>query len=257
MILKVFLATFFSFFVFSQPNQTNYLIHPDEKNIKTRFSPPKNFKRITVPKNSFGSYLRNLKLKKHNELVKYYDGSTKPKNNIYCAVVDQKISNRDLQQCADAVMRLRGEYLFSIKEYNDIHFNFLRDHKPRYYKDYTKDLSNYNRFLSYMDWVFAFANTESLANELHAKSIQNISIGDVFIHVNVGNIGHAVIVVDVAINQLGERMFILAQSYMPAQETQILINPNSQNSPWFSNQDEIINTPEWTFYPTQLMSFKD
>jgi len=47
--------------------------------------------------------------------VKYYDGSTKINRNVYCSVIDQDIDPVDLQQCADAVMRLRGEYLLKQK----------------------------------------------------------------------------------------------------------------------------------------------
>ncbi len=40
---------------------------------------------------------------------------------------------------------------------------------------------------------------------------------------------------------------------MPAQDFHILKNPNS-DSPWYNlNNDEIIETPEWTFDTSQLM----
>jgi hypothetical protein len=50
---------------------------------------------------------------------------------------------------------------------------------------------------------------------------------------------------------------MLAQSYMPAQETQILINPNdSTNSPWYSfNESTDIITPEWNFTINDLRRF--
>ncbi len=52
--------------------------------------------------------------------VSYYNGQTKSNNNVYCGVVNQEIDPVDLQQCADAVMRLRGEYLYKHKRYNEI-----------------------------------------------------------------------------------------------------------------------------------------
>ncbi|KXA17078.1 DUF4846 domain-containing protein, partial [Fusobacterium nucleatum] len=51
--------------------------------------------------------------------------------------------------------------------------------------------------------------------------------------------------------------FRLAQSYMPAQQTQILINPNNKElGVWYSlkGKDELI-TPEWDFSINQLRSF--
>ncbi|MBN1525641.1 MAG: hypothetical protein JW904_14275 [Spirochaetales bacterium] len=56
----------------------------------------------------------------------------------------------------------------------------------------------------------------------------------------------------------GEKIFLLAQSYMPAQEIQIVINPGSDSlSPWYSADfGPILDTPEWRFYPaTDLRKF--
>ncbi len=82
----------------------------------------------------------------------------------------------------------------------------------------------------------------------------DIQIGDVFIQKG-RPYGHAVIVLDVAVNPISsEREFILAQSFMPAQETQVLINP-SNGGVWYSIKSEIINTPEWTFGWNDLRRF--
>jgi hypothetical protein len=43
---------------------------------------------------------------------------------------------------------------------------------------------------------------------------------------------------------------------MPAQETQILINPNNPETSWYSLEaGETIYTPEWTFYTDNLKHF--
>jgi hypothetical protein len=59
------------------------------------------------------------------------------------------------------------------------------------------------------------------------------------------------------VNNSGEKVFLLAQSYMPAQEIQILKNStNSELSPWFSADfvGKLI-TPEWTFEATDLKTW--
>ena len=88
-------------------------------------------------------------------------------------------------------------------------------------------------------------------------NIHQAKIGDVLIQG--GHPGHAVIIVDeVEDSQTGNRLFLLAQSYMPAQEVQILNNPNNQAiSPWYQLQEGTIRTPEWTFYSSDLRRFEE
>ena len=83
--------------------------------------------------------------------------------------------------------------------------------------------------------------------------------GDVFI--KGGSPGHAVIVVDVAIYpQTGKKVFLLTQSYMPAQQIQILVNPANRGlSPWYElsdNDEGKLYTPEWVFEKKDLKRFK-
>ncbi len=234
------------------------LINPEGKTIQERFNTPKNFTRVPLSKKDFGSYLRKLPLKPFNSKVKYYDGREKYNDNVYISVVDMEIGTRDLQQCADAVMRLRGEFLFEQKRLQDIHFNFVSDGKPRYFKKYAKGDHSYKKFRRYMNYIFAYANTASLRKELaKVPNIENIQVGDVFIQQ--GNpFGHAVIVVDVASNAAGEKIFMIAQSYMPAQETQILVNTNNETlSPWYKAKKGTLHTPEWTFQSSDLRRFKN
>ena len=83
--------------------------------------------------------------------------------------------------------------------------------------------------------------------------LKNMQIGDVFIMG--GSPGHAVIVVDMAENAKGEKIFMLAQSYMPAQQTQILINRESDGV-WYSLKGkDVLVTPEWNFPVERLRKF--
>ena len=66
--------------------------------------------------------------------------------------------------------------------------------------------------------VFSYAGTASLSRELAPVNYQDMKIGDVFIQG--GHPGHAVIVVDIAVHpKTKKKVFLLAQSYMPAQHT--------------------------------------
>ena len=72
--------------------------------------PPQGFTRTET--NGFGTYLRNLPLKAEGSMVHLYDGSVKYWQGGAYAVVNMEIGTTDLQQCADACMRLRAEYLW-------------------------------------------------------------------------------------------------------------------------------------------------
>lgn len=237
--------------------QTYQIINKSGTTLKERFNPPQNYERVNLDKNSFGEYLRNIKLKPYGSLVHFYNNKVKENYGIYVSVIDMNLDKQDLQQCADAVMRLRGEYLYSQKEYNQIHFNTLSDNKPKYFLNYTNGKNTYSDFRSYMRYIFSYANTTSLYNELiPVKNINDIRPGDVFIQKR-RPYGHAVIVMDVAVNpKTGKKVYLLAQSYMPAQDTQILENPNNKDiSPWYEVNNLEINTPQWTFEPKDLRRF--
>lgn len=101
-----------------------------------------------------------------------------------------------------------------------------------------------------------YAGTASLAKELDKVGIEDAQIGDVLIQG--GHPGHAVIIVDQVVDTLsGDARFLLAQSYMPAQDLQILLNPtDSEISPWYELKAGEIVTPEWLFSSNDLMRFR-
>jgi hypothetical protein len=253
--------------------QSESIINPDGMTIEERFSTPEGFERSTVAEKSFGAYLRQLPLKPDGAKVHYFDGREKSRAGVYAAVVDLDLDPRNLQQCADAVIRLRGEYLFDQQRYNKINFHFTNGFEASY-KKWTEGYrikvdgrnvswyptnragNSYKIFRQYLKMVFAYAGTISLNQELKPKALEDIEIGDVFIQA--GSPGHAVIVVDLAKHpDTGEKRFLLAQSYMPAQDIQVLRNPaNEPENPWYSNQIIAqLRTPEWTFNKTDLKSY--
>ncbi|MFT3678696.1 MAG: DUF4846 domain-containing protein [Ferruginibacter sp.] len=207
---------------------------------------PAGFKRINSDSNSFAQWLLHVPLKK-DKTVHLFNGDIKRNQSAQFAVLDITVGNRDLQQCADAVMRLRAEYLYDKKNFSQISFS-----------DNEKGVYNfdppYNRehFQSYLNKVFGICGSASLSKQLKQSNLANIKAGDVLIRG--GFPGHAVIVVDVAVNDAGEKIFMLAQSYMPAQDIHLLLNPSAKElSPWYEADDEYyIETPEYLFTKNEL-----
>ena len=234
---------------------------------------PSGFQRIPVDSNSVGAFYRNLSLKKDNK-VYLYNGALKGNQQAKYAVLDIDVGNKDLQQCADATMRLRAEYLFHHHQKDKIQFHFtsgdlakwtsysegyrskISGNNVTWVKTAQKDTS-YACFRKYMDLVFSYCGTRSMDKEVIAVLAKDIQIGDVF-HETGNPYGHAVTVMDLAVDSSGNRIFMLSQSYMPAQNIHILKNPNSRDgNPWYTKTDGLaLRTPEWTFPAGSLKRWK-
>jgi len=237
-----------------------------------RIKVPEGYKRISVGSGTFADWLRYLPLKEGKPSVKLYNGKLKGNQTVHEAIVDIDVGTTDIQQCADAVMRMRAEYLYSIKDYKNLHFNFTSGHSigfEKWSQGYRTQIKgnnvtwiksaekndSYKVFRSYCNTIFNYAGTSSLSKELkRVDDIKNIQIGDVFI---VGGFpGHAVLVVDICEHiKTKEKLFLIQQSYMPAQEIHVLKNfNNSELNPWYSiNFGNVLETPEWSFQKNQLM----
>lgn len=239
------------------PNKTS---ESEEGNsIISRFTVPEGYIRVQTRPGTFGYFLQNFALKPEGEKVFYYNGFPKFNQRYHCAVLNIDVGNRDLQQCADAVMRLRGEFLFSEKRFDEVAFNFVSDGKPRYFLEYSSNDTSYNSFRKYMDYIFNYANTRSLYDQMEKVVIDSIQIGDVLIQKK-NPYGHAVIVVDMAVHKSnGSKIYLIAQSYMPAQSIHVLINTEDEGlSPWYKiSPNEQIITPEWDFTKNDLRRFVD
>ncbi|HMD00999.1 MAG TPA: DUF4846 domain-containing protein [Ferruginibacter sp.] len=208
---------------------------------------PDGYKRINVAPGSFGEWLRNFELKK-DRTVYLFNGEAKFNQTAQYAVLNIDVGNKDLQQCADAVMRLRADWQFAMQKFDSITFTDNEHGVYHFTAPYNR--SNFNTYLSR---VFGMCGSASLSKQLHAvDDLSTIMPGDVLIRG--GFPGHAVIVMDVATNDAGERIYMLAQSYMPAQDIHVLNNPlYASLSPWFQvNDHKLIQTPEYTFYRTEL-----
>jgi len=218
--------------------------------LASRIAPPPGFLRTEAPAGSWAAWLRALPLKPEGSAVLIYTGGQKWRQDVHVAVISIDVGTRDLQQCADAIMRLRAEWLWSENRKSEIAFNDTDGKRMRL----AGRGGDYKSFRKYMDLVFAYAGTYSLEREL--KPVPNpadVTTGDVFI--KGGFPGHAVLVADTAVNpSTGEKRFLLVQSYMPAQEMHVLRHPGTADgSPWYpaSFSGDLV-TPEWTFAHTSL-----
>ena len=247
---------------------------------------PQGFERVVIDDTtSFAYFLRNLPLKPEGSPVMTYDGYEAWTTDVAYAVIDAYgPSNENIQQCADAIIRLRAEWLYKNKRYDEIAFHFtngwlceykrwaegervrVEGNKTSWYKAFTSTDYSYSTFQQYLRMVFYYAGTLSLEKELVRAYISDIQAGDVFI--KGGSPGHSIIVMDVAQrtsgDHKGEKCFIVAESYMPAQDIHVLKNVNQGFdifSPWYSNyviirDGEDYNFASYSFSGFDLKQFK-
>lgn len=221
-------------------------INEDGTTVGSRFNVPAGYERVPVEKDSFAEYLRNYTLLPYGTIPKLYDGT----DNLEApsvGVLDQEVKNR-VQQCADAIIRLYGEYQYARKDYDNIYFYF--NNTPRFRCDFATWITGQRvqvigskaewylsedatpgdtseaTFRYYLQTVQIYANTNSLKDQMRAVTPSELQVGDVFIVTSGelgGGDGHAIVIVDMCVNpDTGEKLFICAEGNTPATETYIL-----------------------------------
>ncbi|WP_161787228.1 DUF4846 domain-containing protein [Hymenobacter sp. IS2118] len=247
---------------------------PATQTVAVRFPAPAGSRRVATAAGSWSEWLRWLPLKPAGTRALLYNGQPKNRQDVVAAVVDIDVPPQDLQQCADAVMRLRAEYLFS-HDPNKIHFHLTTGY-DFWFSDFVAgktfkvrgeevtpaarpaEAPTHAALARYLVPTFGYAGTLSLSKELRPVPLSTVQPGDVLIHG--GAPGHAVLVVDVAENPTSHQKYVLlAQSYMPAQNVHILRNVDGPElGAWFSvpaTAQAQFFTPEWDFDWEELGRF--
>ncbi len=164
---------------------------------------PAGYHRLAADKGSFGAWLRTMPLKK-DRTVYLYNGSRKLNQDAQFAVLDVSVGHTDLQQCADAVMRLRAEYLYGLRLFRLIDFyteQGVRLNFAQWAASRKVNLSDEKRsrasFDAYLQTVFSYCSTRTLEKQLvPVGSFPGLEAGEVLI--KGGAPGHAMLIIDMA-----------------------------------------------------------
>ncbi len=240
------------------------IIRPEGMTLETRFAEPEGFSRVQGEEGSLLAFLREYPVKEDGSPVLLYNGTEKGNQRAHAAVLALPIESEDLQQCADSVMRVYAEYFWESGQKERIAFHFVNG----FYAQYTRWRDgerirvegnevtwvqtdgfddSYENLKKYLRYVFSYAGTLSMDAESEPVPADDLRAGDVFL--KGGSPGHVVMVVDLCEDGQGDRAFLLAQGYMPAQEFHVLKNPLHEDDPWYY-ADELrfpLRTPEYTF----------
>jgi hypothetical protein len=234
---------------------------PAADHLQARIAAPPGFERVPLGAGSFGAWLRRLPLAAATEPVRTYRGGVLHESDHagVAAVATLDVGTADLQQCADAVMRLHAEWSWQ-RGRRDMSYRaaagtplpyarwaagervVLQGNSLRW-EPSGRPSSDHPSFRKYMDAVFSWANTVSLERQAAEVPLDDLRPGDFFILP--GNPGHTVLVLDLAKDPEGHRIILLGQSYMPAQSFHVL-RP-SPGRVWFDVEPaaEGVKTPFW------------
>lgn len=236
------------------------------RTLESAFPTPKGFTRVPEAKGSFGAFLRQLALEEPGTAVRAFDGSVVHEGSDprIAAVAALDVGSRDLQQCADSVIRLDAEWRWQANGSDAIAYrltngdlvkwkDWAAGQRPRVagrkltWSQAARPDGSYRAFRGYLEFVFTYAGTRSLW--AYAKPVPRAALrpGDFFVLPAERGTGHAVLVLDVAEDGKGHRIALVGQGYMPAQSFQVLAA--SPGQAWISLDGEKLQTPFWAPFP--------
>jgi hypothetical protein len=207
--------------------------------------------------NDFGEFLRASPLAASGTPVRSFAGDV-IQHRYADAVFELDVGTKDLQQCADSVLRLWAEYIrdkqpeqlphlhFHATSGDDMPFaryqageRFRVDNSDRLALVPASFSSDEVRWRTYLSDVFTYAGSRSLARDTSAAAM--VQPGDVL--VDPGSPGHVVLVLDVATDIDGSTRYLVGQGFMPAQSFHVLIDDDG--SPWWRADQGLLRLPSW------------
>lgn len=242
----------------SAPDASRYAWLGDERakqppavdTLLSRFATPPGYERVALEPGSFGDWLRTLPLAARDTPVVNFRGDVvHPADDEYlAAVVAIDIGTIDLEQSPDAVLRLHAEWSWSVNRARDLTYRGAKHLEMPFSRWLKGDRliasdtgaawvprakpsePEHAELRAFLDGVFTWANSTSVATHATPVSAEDVAPGDFFIHVR--SPGHALIVLDIAHKKSGERLALLGQALNPAQSIHVL-RPGRKTA-WFS-----------------------
>lgn len=283
--LAVILLIGYGFLNFSKPGKrvssvlTTYivpssLINETGMTLKNRVKAADGFVRAQPEPGSFAHYIQNYALKPAEAKVINYDGEPYIYQSGHVGVLEVPVPKNGLQQCADALIRLRTEYLWEQERKEEIGFKFTSGHycswskyaagyrpkinrnKVSFSKTAKRDTSKKNLY-NYLNLIYTYAGTYSLAQELEkVDDFAAAQIGDLLVYP--GFPGHVMMIGDIAENNKGALRFVFFQGNTPAQSVHIIKNAEDTTiSPWYDLKGKTsLDTPIYTFSSFKIVRFK-
>jgi hypothetical protein len=216
---------------------------------------------VKLDAQSFYAFLRTLPLAApHTPVLSYHGDVIRASDHPnVAAVIAIDIGRRDLQQCADAIIRLHAEYRYARGNRDHVYraasgtkLSFARyaagdrlrvdGNNLAFVRGARPAEPTHALLRTWLDDVFGWANTGALARDGQRVTMTDLRAGDFFVLTGVPY-GHSVLVLDVAEDKRGRRALLLGQSFVPAQNVHVL-RPNASTAWFVVNEAEgAVSTP--------------
>jgi hypothetical protein len=218
------------------------------------------YHRLPVESGSFASWLRHLPLKDQGVPVLDYRGRVfkTAGDSVVARVVDIDITGSRLEQCMDIIVRFYADYLWENNKTNGLSLplpggyrldwdDWKQGLRP-FFKGLDMSLKNNSTpdsseksYRNYLNIVYAESHTQQFYHAYEQRNKMDVEIGD-FI-VKKGTKGHAILIVDMAEDERGERIVLIGNGDTPACQFFLLNFKNHQ--PWvpLSFDKENLNLP--------------
>lgn len=247
-------------------------IDPKGMTVQTRIKTPDGYKRVSVDEGSFGEYLRDYKLLPDGSKLPVYDGTTMSAAGA-AAIFDISLGDDGYQQCADSIIRLYSDYYYETKQFDKISFMFSNGDVCRYdrwrkgrrmfvFGSVSFELpaafpdDSEQQYRNYLKEVMNYAGTLSLQKESKVIDSDELQIGDI-----ICNDSHVVMIVDMAVNEKGEKCYLIGQSFIPAVCFHIIADRDGkQATPWFTQERldrESFKLGDYIFKKENIRRWKD
>lgn len=247
------------------------VIHPEGMSLGTRFTAPEGYTKAEAGEQTLLAFMRNMELKPDGSPILLYDGTVESEQHD-AAVFALDVGTRNLQQCADSVIRIYSEYLWSIGAYDRIGFHLtngfwmdyaswragnrlvLNGNKTEWVLSEAYD-DSYECFRKYLIQIFAYAGTASLDRDCEEISMAEAMPGDLIL--KGGSPGHCILIVDMAVNAEGKKCFLLAEGHTPAEDFHVMKNERHPENPWFYEEEITypFETPRYVFPEGSLQRY--
>jgi len=195
--------------------------------------PSKNFHRINTEAGSFAKWLRQLPLKKSGSEVMNYKGGVFKSgvDSSVAFVVDLDIKGRRLEQCMDIVIRLYAEYLWGTRQIEDLQLPLPGGYWLKWqkwkegYRPVFKGIkvtmskssqpdTSFKSYRTYLNTVYSESHSQQFYHAYKPVQRIDVQIGDIII--KRGTKGHAIMIVDLAIDEHGEMIALIGNGDTPA-----------------------------------------